>query len=189
MAGAKITIQNAKRIQNLFRSLPDAMKGVANDLIVREFEVAVKEAKSIANTAKYTGELSDGIRLELVEGKYQYKSTAKHAAFAEFGTRGSYRPVSGFERWAMQYKGIRINQSGTAWERIKAWAEYRGIEEKFHSAIYRKIVLQKGKDGGMKAIPHPNHGGYFLPPYIRAKGRIVRKLKQLLAQANKKTRK
>jgi hypothetical protein len=184
---AKITIQNAKRIQNLFRGLPDSMKEVGQDLIVREFKVAVAEAKGLANDAKYTGSLVNGISLDLVEGKYHYVSKSPHAAFAEFGTLANYTPKPGYEKWASQFKGLKIHSGDESpWKRISFWAWNRGIEKKHWFPIFRKIVLNRQ---GMKPIVAPFHRGYFIPPYISAKARIEKGLKALLSQAVKRTRK
>lgn len=185
---AKITIQNAKRIQNLFRGLPDTMKQVGQDLIVREFKEAVVESKAIATQSYYTGELANGISLDLVDGKYQYRSKAEYAAFAEFGTAKNYVPKAGYEKWASQFKNLRITHKleGTAKDRIYDWAKTKGIPKEFWWPIFRKIVIQ---GQGMKPITSPIHGGYFIPPYIKAKARIEKGLKALLSQAVKRTRK
>jgi hypothetical protein len=61
MAKASIDIKNAKRIQKLFRQLPDSMKSEALALIRDEFKDAASEAKSIASSHDFTGRLSSGI--------------------------------------------------------------------------------------------------------------------------------
>jgi len=189
MAGVKITLGNIKRIQNLLRNLPDSMKESANQIIVEEFQTAVKESKSIAQAARYTGALENGIELRSIEGKYQYISSAPHAVFAEFGTKGSYRPVPGFERWASQYRNLKINAGGSAKDRIYEWAAFKGIEKNRWWRIYQRIVIRKDAGSGMRPIVHPTGGGYFLPPYFRAKGRIEKRLKEMFAKGYKKTRK
>lgn len=178
--GISIQIKNAKQIQNLFRQLPDSLKQVGLDLIKEEFTVAAKEAQSLASAHDYTGELSSGIRLEEVEGKYVYKSEAPHSAFAEFGTRSRYQRRAGFENWAKQWKGRKIHSGGTMWDRIKAWAAFRNIPEEYWGAIYTTI-----KRKGTNPIG-PAQGGFFLPPYNSAKGRIVKQLKQLLPKARRR---
>lgn len=177
---AQIKIQNAKKVQELFRALPNSMKEVGLDLIRREFEVAVKDAQVIANSHYYNGDLAAGIKLDLIEGKYHYRSTAPHSAFAEFGTKEMYQRRPGFEKWAQQFRKKQINTSGTPKERIYEWASRRQIPKKFWFAVYKKIM-----DRGMNAIG-VNNNGFFIAPYNDAKLRIVKKLKTLLADALKK---
>lgn len=183
MDGVKINIKNARQISGYLRGISTEMRKNANQVIKEEFETAVRDAKAIANQAKYTGELEEGIKLIEIGEKFQYKSEAKHAAFAEFGTLVNYKGRAGFEPWAAKHKGLQINQGGVeVKKRIYDWAAAKGIEKQYWWPIYRKIVLAKQ---GMKGIVRPLHDGYFLAPYIDAKARIIKRFGEIFGRSTR----
>lgn len=185
--GISIQIKNAKRIDNIIRQLPENMKREADLLIEQEFKTAVQESRSIAKQHQFTGRLVSGISLRKGPSGFVYQSTAPYSAFAEFGIRGSVRITPGFERWAFQYKGLGKSGGRSAYDKILSWMIFRNIPEKYWYPVYMKLMgkgkWQNSRYSGHEAI---NSGsGFFLGPYIAAKGRVVKGLKGLLAKAIK----
>jgi hypothetical protein len=180
---AKIQVKNATEIQKVFAKLPDTLKIVALDLIKTEFDIAVSEAKSIANSQQYQGQLSEGIELTLEEGKYVYKSKAPHSAFAEFGTLINYTSRRGFDSYAKQFKKLKIHGEGKPWDRIKEWAQYKKIPKEFWWPIYRKIVIDR-----QGTRPIANGSGFFIGPYYKARNRVIKGLKKIFPPAFKRSK-
>lgn len=175
--GATITIKNAKQIQNLLKQLPASMKLEADKMIEVEFKSAANESRSLASPHDYTGRLTSGISAKKVEGKLRYQSTAPHAAYMEFGTRLGYKPVAGFEQWASKFKsGGGSGRGRSAWDRILSWMIFRNIPEEYFWPVYRKLMT-------IGFLPINNAQGYFLGPYIAAKGRVVKNLRSLLKKS------
>jgi hypothetical protein len=177
--GIKIYSSKAKGITKLLNQLPERMEEAARRMIGEEFEKAGAEARSIAASFAYTGHLAGGIQSQPSGKNWTYASTAPYAAALEFGTKSFVQVPAGYERMASKYKGaVSAAGGGTARDRIYAWARDKGFSTRGRFYLFMRIKNRgMPKRGSTRVVPH------FLPPYIRAKSRITRKLKSLLKKA------
>lgn len=119
-------------------------------------------AQAIAAEAKQRAPADDGIlRNEIGVDKlksmdYLIFCRAAYSPFVEFGTRTLVDVPPGVEEYAIQFKGMNLGSSVTAWEAIKTWCIHKGIEEQFRYAVFLKIM-------NVGVTPHP----FFFPAVNR----------------------
>jgi len=179
MDGITINTGKSKQIVKLLNALPERLGNLADRAVEQEMEKAVQESVSLASRFEDSGTLAGGIRLVKKRRFFTFASTAPYAAALEFGTGAYLRIPAGYERMAAAAKGrVRATNGVSAKQRIYAWAERHGIPQRKKFFIYRRIMRYgMPKWGATAVVPH------FLPAYIGAKNRIVRRLKGLLTRA------
>lgn len=170
LKGKQLLIKNLK-------GLPSKIRGEIIDAAYDEFTIAANNAKTIALPYSYTGDLIDKISTVREGDKIIYQSLSDHAAYAEFGIRGSVRPTREFGNIARAFKGKGTPGNLRPQEAIYKWAEFRNIEKKFWWPIYMKIMGNPIKGSRTGFEPIANSEGYFFRPFTVAK-------RQLLKRAN-----
>lgn len=169
-----------------FKKLPIEIKKEITDAAIAEFTQAANDAKGIVGTHNYTGDLAQKISVTEKDGKVFYQSLSDHAAFAEFGIRGSVRPTSKFQNIARKFIGINRNSSGlTAKSSIYRWAQFRGIDKQFWYPIYRKIMGQPIKGSMTGFLPINNGIGYFFVPFEQARKRLIIRANSIVKKMTK----
>lgn len=167
-------------IKNL-RGLSSRIRSEILDAAFDEFTTAANNAKNIALSHNYTGDLVDKISTVRDKDTIKYQSLSEHAAFAEFGIRSQVRPTKEFNNIARKFKGIRQNSSGlSAIDAIYRWADARNIDKKFWYPIYRKIIgfPIKGKATGFRPIGQAE--GYFFKPFTVARQRFLKRANDIV---------
>lgn len=172
-------------IKNL-RGLPNKIRAEILDAAHEEFTKAASVAKSIASTSNYTGDLVEKISTVREGDKIMYQSLSEHAAYAEFGIRGSVRPTNEFKNIAKLFKGPATNSSGlSAKDAIYKWANAKNINKKFWYPIYMKIIGYplRGKSTGFKPIGQGE--GYFFKPFMEARKVFLKRANDIVKNMTK----
>lgn len=166
-------------IKNL-KGLPSKIRGGILDAAYDEFTIAANNAKTIALPYSYTGDLVQKISTVREGDKIIYQSLSDHAAYAEFGIRGSVRPTREFGNIARSFQGKGIPSSLTPKEAIYKWAAFRNIDKQFWYPIFQKIMGNPLKGGRTGFEPIANGEGYFFRPYIVAKTQLLKKANEIV---------
>lgn len=111
---------------------------------------------------------SGGFEMGKREGKVFFN--AKYAPFVEFGTKTKVKVPKGFEKLAIQYKGIKDNRPFQDFKNdVYEWAKRKGIPEKAWYFVLMKII---------KVGINPNP--FLIPPYIKHRTRYKKEVKDYI---------
>jgi hypothetical protein len=137
MAGINVKLsgfeQLKKRLNEGIIKMPKAIDAELRASAMKMREGALKDAPG--DTGRLRGTIQVAKQSELNHGVF---AQSAYAAFIEFGTKGRYKPIPGYEDVAAEAKGIK----GGTWQEflrnITAWVKRKGLAGTYSTGIRKK---------------------------------------------------